>query len=265
MKKTTIYIAILLATMVSSCKKDSFTVSGTIQNGANKTLYIEEMSPKERIFLDSIRLDAQGHFEYTYKAPYESFYNIHDSENDYIMLIPQNGENIELTANYGALAPTYTVRGSEHSIEIWKLITYCDEGNETLIDIVAQDNANRKQYAGDNEGYKTAKQHTDSLYWSLYKTQSEYVKNFINENYGSLSTLIALYKPLGANHALIDLQRDVNELKYYDIVLKGLEEKIPDNPHTIHFKQTVDEMHTRLSLPAYDVEEELVKNNEEEE
>jgi len=64
------------------------------------------------------------------------------------------------------------------------------------------------------------------------------------ENKGSLSTLIALYKPFN-NRLLIDT-RDPGCIDWYDLVLEGLQQRYPDNPHTLHFKNTTEHLRSAL-------------------
>ena len=89
------------------------------------------------------------------------------------------------------------------------------------------------------------KQETDSIYRMVFREQQEYVCRFIEENKGSLSTLIALYKPFN-NRLLIDT-RNPQSIEWYDMVLEGLQERYPDNPHTLHFKNTTEHLRSTLA------------------
>ena len=66
MKKThflSLSSILILTLLLASCgNKNEIVIEGTLENGANKTIYIEEMSPESRIFLDSVKLDSKGHF-----------------------------------------------------------------------------------------------------------------------------------------------------------------------------------------------------------
>ena len=236
-------IIILSVLILSSCHRDYFVIEGRLDNGAGKPLYIEELSPNEHIFIDSIILDGQGSFSYQYKMPYPSFYNLHATATDYVMLLPQNGETISLTGDYEHLETSYEVRGSVGSLQLWQLQSYSNDGTERLKEIVSLDQLNQQQCEGDTHAYRQAKRYTDSLYWDVYTEQSDYVKQFLSEHRGSLSTLIALYKPLGRDPALIDINRDPSLLSYYDDVLGGLKESMPENPHTVHFQNSVAHLH----------------------
>ncbi|MBQ0015842.1 MAG: DUF4369 domain-containing protein [Bacteroidales bacterium] len=237
---TSIFVAAAL--FVACGHDDSFVVKGTINGGAGKMLYVTELAPREQVFIDSVRLDDKGSFQFQYSPKYESFFELHASESDYIMLLPERGEDIELQANIESLETTYEVRGSQGSMLLWQLQNYTNEGNVRLREIVALDKQNKEQFANDEKAYKKAKQVTDSMYWDAYWEQSDYIKHFIEENQGSLATLIALYKPFGPNHPLIDIQRDPSLLSYFDMVLEGLRQRFPDNPHTAHFQLSVEHL-----------------------
>ena len=93
--RTIIILAIFVAIFFSACDKNSFTISGTLENGADKTIYLEELTPEGTLFIDSIKLDNQGHFKYSYKMPYQSLYNLHTTADNYIILLPDYGEKID--------------------------------------------------------------------------------------------------------------------------------------------------------------------------
>ncbi len=77
---------------------------------------------------------------------------------------------------------------------------------------------------------------TASLYLDALADQQPYVVNFIADTLGSLATLIALYKPFN-NRPLINPK---DSFEFYEAVLEGLQEYLPDNPHTLSFKNQVE-------------------------
>ena len=214
------YLLLLLA----SCgNKDDIVIEGTLENGAGKTVYIEEMTPESRLFLDSITLDSKGHFKFRYAMPYKTFYNVHVSDADYIVLLPDMGEHITISGVYDSLSRSYHLQGGHDSQLLWQLQDYTNDGVRQLRSLVALGVQN---------------EYTDSVYLSLYSQQQKYVVHFIEDNYGSLATLIALYKPFN-NHPLIDPE---NSFKIYELVLEGLEADLPENPHTLSFKNEVERL-----------------------
>ena len=240
MRKITLPTILSLIMLLASCSnKDEIVIEGTLDNGANKVIYLEEMSPEARIFIDSVRLDSKGHFKYRYALPYKTFVTVHVSEPDYIVLLPDLGEKIVMHGDYNALTTSYTLDGNGESQLLWQLQDYSNHGAEVLRDIVATDTKNRELLNnGDmsEEEYQHEHDLTDSIYLETFAEQQQYIVHFIEDNLGSLSTLIALYKPFN-NTPLVN---PADSFEFYEAVLEGLQETIPDNPHTIHFKNEVE-------------------------
>ncbi len=241
-------LIVCLAVLAASCHHDTFTISGKLDGGAGHTLWLEELTPDGPLFIDSIPMDSKGHFSYKYKMPYRSLYNLHTSENNYAVLLPDYGEKLKIGGDYDNLSVSYTVSGSPESILLWQLQQYTNDGGRVLNDLVDTTLYYQRlldEGKIDIEVVYDKKDETDSIYRLTFREQQDYVGRFIEENQGSLATLIALYKPFN-NRLLIDT-RDPNSIDWYDLVLEGLEERYPDNPHTIHFKNTVEHLRSALS------------------
>ena len=240
MKKIFHFSILSLILLFASCgNKDEIVIEGTLENGANKTIYFVELSPESRIFLDSVKLDSKGHFKYHYAMPYKTFVNVHVSDADYIVLLPDMGEKIVMHGDYNALTTSYEIEGHGESQLLWQLQDYSNQGTEVLKDIVATDTKNRQLLAdGDMSQEEYDHEHfiTDSIYTATFAEQQQYMVHFIEDNLGSLTTLIALYKPFN-NQPLIN---PADSFEFYEAVLEGLQETLPDNPHTLHFKNTVE-------------------------
>ena len=221
-------------------------MDGTLHNGAGKTLYIEELSPDGPFFLDSIKLDDKGHFTYQHKMPYQTFFNLHSTPEDYVVLLPRQGEHIEVSGDCQSLQWSYRVSGSEESTLLWQLQDYCNYGISVLSEIVDKDRDNRTRFGTDSKNYLEAKKETDSTFREAAAEQGEYISRFIQEHKGSLATLIALYKQFNRH----DLLSPENNFDYYELVLEGLEESQPDNPHTVQFKNHVENLRHRYGKPS---------------
>lgn len=238
MKRITIIAAAMF--LLAACgNRNDITIEGTLTNGAGKTIYIEEMTPEARLFIDSIKLDSKGHFKFRYAMPYKTFYNVHITDDDYIVLLPDFGEKIVMQGCYDSLSNTYRLQGAGDSQLLWQLQDYANQGSAVLRDIVATDRQNQQLLADGKitqSEYDAARQITDSVYLDAFADQQHYVVNFIQDHLGSLTTLIALYKPFN-NRPLIN---PADSFEFYEAVLEGLEESMPDNPHTISFKNQVE-------------------------
>lgn len=238
----------LIGLAVAGCHHDSFTISGTLDGAAGKTLWLEELTPDGPLFIDSIPVDQKGNFSIKYKPPYRSLYNLHTTEDNYAVFLPDCGEHLKVGGSYDNLSMTYTVSGSPESILLWQLQQFSNDGGRVLNSLVDTTLYYQRLLDEGKIGIETVydkKDETDSIYRLTFHEQQEYIYRFIEENQGSLSTLIALYKPFN-NRLLIDT-RDPNSIDWYDMVLEGLESQYPDNPHTIHFKNTVEHQRSALN------------------
>ncbi|MBR4803495.1 MAG: DUF4369 domain-containing protein [Bacteroidales bacterium] len=240
-----LYLCLAIVALMFSCgKKNTFTIEGTLQNGAGKYIVIEEIAPKEMIPIDSVLLDKDGHFSFTYEMPYQSFYNVKVSTQDFVMLLPDYGETITLTGDYNHFSPTYQVEGSKGSIQLWQLNDYTKYGEQRLDSIARAFDQLVADCKGDTNCIKKQKPALDSVYKDAYAEQQDYVISFIERNAGSLSTLIALYKTFNTR-PLIDPNTD--DFFYYEKVADSLDVALPENPHTINFRNTVEHMRVQYN------------------
>lgn len=231
MKRIALLVIPLL--LFSACKKNTFTIEGTFENGADKTIYLCIVTPRDgEKEVTTMTLDDKGHFKLREQLEYLTFYNLHVNENDYVMLLPHPGEHLTLTGNYNDLTHSYDVKGSPESTLLWLLQDYSNKGSQALADLVKKNKENKASLSP--EEYQDAKKATDTVFMEIRNQQVNYMENFIYDNKGSLTTLIALYKPFN-DHLLLPPQ---SCYELYTIVLEGLQDQLPNNPHTINFKNT---------------------------
>lgn len=223
---------------------NGFTLEGTLDNAANKTLYITEMTPDNgEQFVDSIKCDGQGHFSYTGTMSYQTFYGLHSSEYVYIVLLPSLGESISLTGDYEQLDKTYMVNGSPESLLLWQIQAQINDANYYIHDLAETDRANQSTLKG--KDYEQAHNTTDSLFMQEYQLVYATLYQFVEDNAGSLSTLYALDAPFNHTGRVFNPERDFD---VFEMVLDGLMETIPDNPHTQYFKARFDRTQGALRM-----------------
>lgn len=218
---------------------DGFVICGTLKGGAGQRLWLEEMAPDGIIFIDSIKVDRHGNFHYLYRTSYRSLYNLHTTLDNYIVTLPDFGETVTVTGRWDNLSVSYRVEGSPESQLLWDFQQFTNKGSKILHNLV--DTLNRydnllAERKISKATYDARKDQTDAIYHEALKEQREYVRDFIKAHRGSLATIIALYKPFN-NTPLVDPRTDEG-VGYYKMVLEGLEKSLPDNPHTIHFRNS---------------------------
>ncbi len=214
----------------------TFKVEGTLSNGSGQTLYIEEMTPDNGPqFIDSIRCDKSGHFKFEGKMDYQTFFNLHSGQFDYIVLLPHAGESITVTGDCKKLSETYMVKGSPESQLMWQIQNHINEANRTIADIAQQDQQNKATLK--KADYEAAHKVTDSIFIAEHQMIYLTFKQFIEDNSGSLSTLYALDAPFNHTGRIFYAE---NDFDIFENVLAGLQSVQPDNPHTVYFQTRME-------------------------
>lgn len=239
MKFRYLFLTVVVCLLASCHKADTFTIEGNVQNA--KTLYLEELTPEGPLFIDSIKVESDGHYSYTYKMPYPTFYYLHASDRDFVVLRPQYGEKVIVNADGTNFQGTYSVEGSPESELLWDFQDITNAGIDIVMDLGKTDQENRATLGEGTEAYKAAKAQTDSIFFATYMSQRDYAERFIHEHSGKLASLIVLYK-LFIDDPNLPLVRSKEDFFLYEEVSEGLSKELPDNPHTINFKHTVDRM-----------------------
>ena len=104
--------AALLAATLGSCDNKKFRVSGAITEAKDSVLYFENMSLDGPVTVDSVKLDGDGTFSFSQKAPEApEFYRLRIA-GQIINLSIDSTETVTVKAAYPTMATAYTVEGS---------------------------------------------------------------------------------------------------------------------------------------------------------
>ncbi|MBR4848910.1 MAG: AhpC/TSA family protein [Bacteroidaceae bacterium] len=114
--------AILLLTF-SSCNNKpanpSFSVTGKIDNGAGKTLYLSNIGIKGNILLDSIVIGKDGSYTFCQPQPasYDFFFIAINGERPIVFAIDST-ETVTINSDANNFYDAYTVEGNDESLQI---------------------------------------------------------------------------------------------------------------------------------------------------
>lgn len=240
MKKLSI-ILVLISFCFAGCKKlssDEFRISGTIVNGENKYVYINEMTPEGFLPIDTVGIDEKGNFKIKMRYKDAKILILQTNDNNYITLIPKGGEDIKIHGYFNSLSASYKVENSPESQllhtlnqEYIKTNAVLSEMGQTLHDNKFADNLDE------------IKKDILNQYNLLEISQREFTKKFLQQNKGSLACIIALYRKFD-NHFLFSLKSD---LDIYEGVYQELNKKFPNNQHTLGLKVLIDKTKRILS------------------
>ena len=114
-------LAVLAALTLTACNQNKFHVNGEIANAKDSVLYFENVGLAGTEVLDSVKLTADGRFDFSHDAPEApEFYRLRI--NDQIINIAiDSTETVTVKAQCPAMATQYEVKGSENCQKIKEL------------------------------------------------------------------------------------------------------------------------------------------------
>ncbi|WP_297149829.1 TlpA disulfide reductase family protein [uncultured Prevotella sp.] len=187
-----IALAVVAVLGMASCNEKKFHVNGTIGNAADSTLYFENMSLNGPVVIDSVKLSADGTFDFDDKAPTApEFYRLRIA-GQIINIAIDSTETVSIKAEYPGMASQYEVSGSEECSRI-KELTLMQMGLQTQLNAIANNPQLGADAVNDSvarvvEAYKTRVK-TDYIFKEPMKASS-YFALFQTLNAGGQSVLI---------------------------------------------------------------------------
>ena len=187
-----IALAVVAVLGMASCNEKKFHVNGTIGNAADSTLYFENMSLNGPVVIDSVKLSADGNFDFDDKAPTApEFYRLRIA-GQIINIAIDSTETVSIKAEYPGMASQYEVSGSEECSRI-KELTLMQMGLQTQLNAIANNPQLGADAVNDSvarvvEAYKTRVK-TDYIFKEPMKASS-YFALFQTLNAGGQSVLI---------------------------------------------------------------------------
>lgn len=216
-----------------SADEDNFVINGKLYNAKEDTVYLEELTINERVVLDSVKVDKKGEFIFKYKPLQIGFYILKIDENNFVTLLIDKGETINVSADARELANSYKLEGSEGS-ELIRAINAKLRNNYKRVDSL-QSVFEKSRYL---DNFMQIKDSLDLIYFEILNDQKKYVKSFIDSNLTSLASLIALYQTFGQEPVLSEKE----DFAFFEKLSTSLIKQYPNNPHSQDLYKRVQEI-----------------------
>jgi thiol-disulfide isomerase/thioredoxin len=219
MKKTLIFLLALIA--LASCQsKNSFTLSGVINNPKNKTLILKKVNINSPVVIDSANVGKNGKFNFRrVDATEPDFYQLGFNDSDFITLLAAPGERIRILSGDQNLATGYEVKGSEGSEKVRMLDLRLAETKQRLDSL-------RKEYElATKDPVLSAKVSViEGIFDSIVRDIRKKNIEFIIGNTTSMASIKALYQRIDENAYVL---YDPRDLQYMKIVSDSLSKYYP--------------------------------------
>lgn len=225
-----ILATMVLATVVlAGCKsKNSVTIDGKFFGASDRMVYLQELSPSNRITIDSAKTNSKGRFSFRIKLKDSnpSFINIKMGGSSVPLLVAP-GEKVEVES-VGNIYINYTVKGSQGSSLLRELNNY------TIATVKTMDSLN-VLYNSETSPYMI--QELGKQYSQAYVQLKRNAIGFMVRNSSSLASVVPLYQPVFETQFLFDSPGDI---AYFRMVGESLGELYPTSPYVASLKADIN-------------------------
>lgn len=215
-----IFVVFISVIIISCDRSNTVKISGTIDSGSGNTVYLEKIEVNSTKVVDSLKINSRDQFSFKIReVQYPSFYNLKMGNRNFITLLVEPGEKIQLEALQSDLLASSAIQGSPGSEALQKLNLQL-RNNLSLILALSKE--------VDQAVTETEKTRIEEKIDSVFKSQRRYSIGFILENMESLASITALYQKYDEENWVLDELRD---LQYLKIVSESLVKLWPESPH----------------------------------
>ena len=228
MKKTILFAFIAFIAFSCSDSQEGIKVSGTINGGKGKIIFLSNTDKT-----DSILIDENNHFSFIKTNQEADFYNLYFDRIDPILLYLDSAENIIITGDTENFSSNYNVTGSETSIQIMQL-------QQKLLSVFGKIQAvyNEKVLTADSTILDSVRTAFNNESNQLVQAHRQEVFDFIRKNPSSFACLPAIYQSFDSRNPIFMYEMDA---PYYHLIDSALMAKKPDSKHTKEFHSQIVE------------------------
>ena len=213
-----------LAYIVAGCKdKNSFYVDGVIEGEAGKYIYINRVDVNTPVLIDSSKINQKGAFRFRVSASETNFYQLGFSSANFITLLTEPGEKINLLFRSKNIFENYSVNGSQGSSKLQILDVTLAETKRKLDSLTAIYTKASKEPGFDLNGPSIQAEYTD-----LIRKQRKKNIEFIINNINSMASIKALYQKITPDTYVL---YEPTDLQYLKIVTDSLTHHYPYSKH----------------------------------
>jgi thiol-disulfide isomerase/thioredoxin len=216
--KSKILVFILILTVVESCRNKTVQIKGVLENSsAGEYIFLNELKSDELVRLDSAKISEKGSFEFKKDLNIPTFLLLKVTDNNFLTLLAEPGEKIEIRAMNDSLNSPESVTGSR--------------GTSLIIDYNRYLRQTLNRLKGLNEYYMKNIESPrlaaimDSLDITAQRYMKElnsYTKAYIDSNLNSLASLLALYQQIAPGVYALDQHEDIEYFEKVDSSLYSL-------------------------------------------
>ena len=170
--KKYIFLLLGLTLFAAACKdRTQYSINGRISNADGKYIYLDELNVTSTVSVDSVRLNKKGEFEFRGKVTYPTFFLLKLDEKNFVTLLVDSAEHVEVYGDAANFSRDYLVKGSEGSSLVQQLNIHLSKTKHELDSIRSLEVSFRNDL-----NYDMKKQLWDKEYEKVRQAQIGYSK-----------------------------------------------------------------------------------------
>jgi len=229
-------LLILIAWLfVSGCKNNINEINGKLINSIKgEYILLDELKSNRLVTVDSIRVSDDGTFYFRRKINMPSFYLLKTDNTNFLTMLLEPGEKLEITAYRDSLNYPVSISGSKGT-EL--LAAFNKRLGQTIGRLASLSDIYAENL--DNPDLHLVMDRLDSMAQGYLREMNLYTKEYIDENLTSLVSLVALYQQVAPGEFILNPQ---NDLKYFVRVDSSMWLLYPDYEPVKSLHEQVAEM-----------------------
>jgi len=220
MKRILFLLSLIL--IFSGCNyRKKFSVNGIIKDSKEKYIYLSKLDVNTPVLIDSAKISRKGSFRFKVKATSADFYQLGLTSTNFITLLAEPGEKIDLLFNGKNLFENFSVKGSEGSEKL-RILDFTLTDTKRKLDSLSILYTKSSQ----ETGFDVKGPILETEYNELIKAQRKKNIEFILNNINSLASIKALYQRINPDTYVL---YDQHDLQYLKIVTDSLTRHYPNS------------------------------------
>lgn len=229
------FTLIAVVTIIAGCKNNTIEITGKLLQSQNaEYLYLDELKSTELITVDSVLVSEDGSFTLKRKVEFPSFYLLKKDESNFLTMLLEPGQKINIEAYRDSLNYPLLVSGSEGTQRM-------AEYNKILKKTIDQIKGLREIYDRNigNPELPSIMDRLDSLAQTYLNEINAFTRRYIDDNLTSLVSLVALYQQVAPGEYILHPEKD---LSYFVKVDSSMSLLYPDYEPVVSLHEQVQQL-----------------------
>ncbi|MGQ7869708.1 thioredoxin-like domain-containing protein [Sunxiuqinia sp. sy24] len=205
MKRLFALVISMAAIMVACDDSTQYKISGRISNAEGQYVYLDELKVTSSENVDSVKVNNSGEFEFDGIVQHPTFFLLKLSEKNFITLLVDSAEQVEVAGDAANFSRDYIVSGSEGSALVQELNQHLSHTKHQLDSISSLHVLFRT-----DPNYSTLKKKWEQEYKEVVENQIQYSQDFVTSHPFSMANVLALYQKFDNDNFVV---QDIQSLK----------------------------------------------------